>query len=980
RVSRSFPFVSKTLDFDFVAAATRVILGERLEPMEVIFGKQTKDAPTKTRVGVKVAQFSFSRLSGADVTLGVEMASTGEVACFGENQYEAYLKAMVSTGFRIPRRKIALLSIGSFKHKNELLPSIRMLYKMNYKLYGSMGTADFYNDNDIPVEAIEWPFGDVGSEGTTKGQIDNIANYLATKEFDLVINLPIRSSGARRVSTLGYRTRRFAVDHSIPLISDVKCAKLLVQALKLIDGAPPVKTHIDCLTSRKIVRLPGLIDVHVHLRVPGAPHKEDFDSGTAAALSGGITLVCVMPNTSPAIVDEASLSCERQLAERDARCDYALFLGATPHNSEEVSRIAKSNTVVALKMYLNNTFGDLCMPQVTDWIKHFEVWPKNIPICAHAEGQTTAAIILLANLYQRSVHICHVAREEEILVIKAAKEKGINVTCEVCPHHLFLCEDDIVNIGGNKCTVKPPLVSKRDQLALWNNLSVIDCFATDHAPHLINEKLSDSPPGFPGLETMVPLLLTAVNDGRLTLDELIQKLYVNPKKIFNLPDQPDTYIEVDMDEIWTIPDSTLYSKAGWTPFAGTRVRGRIRRVVLRGEVAFIDSQILVNPGFGREVQFVSEMSPETTGATASAEMYRIMLNELGVVEPKNVTIEPGTMKQISVSIVSPSTTAKPLPSPAVHYKNNLQGKHVFSVDMFTRDQLHSLFNLAHFYKTDLQKDKQLCHILKGKVMASVFFEASTRTSCSFAAAMQRLGGSLISVNETTSSIQKGESLEDTIMSLAQWSDVVVLRHPKPRVVENISRICPIPVINGGDGIGEHPTQALLDLFTIREEIGTVGNGLIITLVGDLKHGRTVHSLARLLIHYEVHLRYVSPPNLAMPSSVVDFVEKNGRQGITQEVFNNLEDALEDTDVLYMTRIQKERFESEDEYLKSCGHFVITPQLMRKAKKKMIVMHPLPRNDEISTDFDTDPRAAYFRQMQYGMYIRMALLSMILGKA
>ncbi len=294
RISRSFPFVSKTLNCDLVALATRVIMGEKVKPIDLTFGKEPRSGyHVSKRVGVKVPQFSFSRLSGADVTLGVEMASTGEVACFGENRYEAYLKAMLSTGFRLPKKKIVLLSIGTHKHKTELLPSIRTLFRMKYKLYGSLGTADFYNEKGIEVEAVEWPFLE-DDESAENIKLNDIAHYLSTKEFDLVINLPMRSSGARRVSTQGYRYRRFAVDYAIPLISDVKCAKLLVEALKLIDGRPPVKTHIDCLTSRNIIQLPGLIDIHVHLREPGATHKEDFSSGTAAALAGGITLVGVV--------------------------------------------------------------------------------------------------------------------------------------------------------------------------------------------------------------------------------------------------------------------------------------------------------------------------------------------------------------------------------------------------------------------------------------------------------------------------------------------------------------------------------------------------------------------------------------------------------------------------------------------------------------------------------------------------------------
>lgn len=295
RISRSFPFVSKTLDCDLVALATRVIMGIKEKPIDLL-AKAKPNASMYNlarRVGVKVPQFSFSRLSGADVTLGVEMASTGEVACFGDNRYEAYLKAMISTGFRIPKKRIALISIGTHKHKNELLASIRTLYSMKYKLYATMGTADFYNEKGIPVEAVELPF--LENENIpNQVKINDIASYLSNKEIDLVINLPMRSSGARRVSTLGYRYRRFAVDYAIPLISDVKCAKLLIEALKLIDGNPPVKTHIDCLTSRKIIRVPGLIDVHVHLRDPGATDKEDFSSGTAAALAGGITLVGVV--------------------------------------------------------------------------------------------------------------------------------------------------------------------------------------------------------------------------------------------------------------------------------------------------------------------------------------------------------------------------------------------------------------------------------------------------------------------------------------------------------------------------------------------------------------------------------------------------------------------------------------------------------------------------------------------------------------
>ncbi|XP_015785609.1 CAD protein-like [Tetranychus urticae] len=364
----------------------------------------------------------------------------------------------------------------------------------------------------------------------------------------------------------------------------------------------------DCLTARKIIRLPGLIDVHVHLREPGGEEKEDFISGTSAALAGGITMVCAMPNTDPAIVDGDTLNQVRTLAKSKAKCDYTFFLGATPSNAELLPSLAKSqNPVVGLKMYLNQTFGTLTMSNFDDWIKQFEHWPKDLPIVAHAEGRDTAAIIMVASKYQRSVHICHVARAEEIFMIKAAKEEGKKVTCEVCPHHLFLSEEDVTYIGESKSSVKPPLVKKSDQQALWANLDVIDCFATDHAPHLLSHKHKQFCPGFPGLETILPLLLTAVHEKKLSLKDILTKLYINPRRIFNLPDQPDTYIEIDLDETWIIPESLPYTKADWTPFAGRKVKGKVRRVVLRGEVAFIDGQVLVPPGFGNEICPLTEV-------------------------------------------------------------------------------------------------------------------------------------------------------------------------------------------------------------------------------------------------------------------------------------------------------------------------------------------------------------------------------------
>ncbi len=207
------------------------------------------------------------------------------------------------------------------------------------------------------------------------------------------------------------------------------------------------------------MNLPGLIDVHVHLREPGATHKEDWDTGTAAALAGGFTTVLAMPNTQPPITDGERLSLALDAAAAKARCDYGQYVGAGPDNALSLAGIA--GRAAGLKMYLDQTYGPLRLDDLTLWMDHFAHWPAARPLAAHAEGRTLAAVILLAALYNRPVHLCHVSRREEILVIRAAKEKGLPVTCEVAPHHLFLTEEDIPALGPGRSEVRPRLATSR---------------------------------------------------------------------------------------------------------------------------------------------------------------------------------------------------------------------------------------------------------------------------------------------------------------------------------------------------------------------------------------------------------------------------------------------------------------------------------------------------------------------------------------
>lgn len=343
--------------------------------------------------------------------------------------------------------------------------------------------------------------------------------------------------------------------------------------------------------------LPGLVDVHTHLRVPGGEHKEDFATGTAAALAGGITTVLAMPNTSPPLTTPTALKQAYDQATADSRCDLGLFAGASP---EDVAHLpALGEQAVALKIYLNDTFGKLRVEDLATLRACFAQWPRHKLIAMHAEKQSVAVGIGLAATYGRSVHFCHISRRQEIELIATAKAAGLPITCEVTPHHLFLDERDAARLGplGD---MRPILGTPDDVAALWAHINdTIDCIATDHAPHTLAEKRSGTPPpGVAGLETSLPLMLNGVVNGRITSDRLIELMATNPRRIFNLPQQSDTQVEVEMTP-YTINNQNLYTKCGWTPFAGMKAAGQVTRVTLRGQVVYEDGQVVAQPGSGQ---------------------------------------------------------------------------------------------------------------------------------------------------------------------------------------------------------------------------------------------------------------------------------------------------------------------------------------------------------------------------------------------
>lgn len=293
---------------------------------------------------------------------------------------------------------------------------------------------------------------------------------------------------------------------------------------------------------------------------------------------------------------------------------------------------------------------------------------------------------------------------------------------------------------------------------------------------------------------------------------------------------------------------------------------------------------------------------------------------------------------------------------------------------FSTEEYNALFSLANKIIASPTEYQSLC---SGRLMATLFYEPSTRTRLSFEAAMMRLGGQVLSVaNSATSSAVKGETLADTIRTAAGYADIIVLRHPKEGAARLASLYAPVPVINGGDGAREHPTQTLTDMFTIQTYEGRLDN-LTIALCGDLKYGRTIHSLIKALARRgKTRFFLISPEELRLPEHVKEEV-LDGGAGVEIQETTGMENGLREADVLYMTRIQKERFFNEEDYIKLRDTYILTPERMALAKERMIVMHPLPRVTEITGEVDKDKRAVYFQQARLGMFVRMALIAYLL---
>lgn len=351
-----------------------------------------------------------------------------------------------------------------------------------------------------------------------------------------------------------------------------------------------------------MIRLPGLIDPHVHLRYLD-PDKEDFLTGNHAAIAGGFTMVLDMPNNRVPITTLSRLQAKIAQAHRYTKYDIGFYFGSLGDNLDQFEKV--QDLVFGLKLYLNQTTGDYIIDEPI-MKKIYQKWHAvtkgEKPILLHAEVDMLSAVARVVAQTNQPTHICHVSSRQELTQIMDMKRAGLPVTCGVTPHHLFLTKADEKRLGPYG-RMKPTLQDKRDQDFLWQHFSDIDVVESDHAPHTRAEKESAHPPyGVPGLETTLPLLLTAMHQDRITKDDIVSKCFTRPKEIFHTPDQPGTFVEVDETKTWRIKNENLFTKCKWSPFDGWRVIGKVDRVSIRGKIVFAEGKHPAKAGFGKVTQ------------------------------------------------------------------------------------------------------------------------------------------------------------------------------------------------------------------------------------------------------------------------------------------------------------------------------------------------------------------------------------------
>jgi carbamoyl-phosphate synthase/aspartate carbamoyltransferase len=576
-----------------------------------------------------------------------------------------------------------------------------------------------------------------------------------------------------------------AVDFAIPLITNVKNAKLLAEAL--VRKLPLDVSSIDSKCSYLTHTFPGLVNISAFLPRLTSPKADDFEQATRASISAGFTTSLVLPvGLNSAITSASLLEQVHATAAGSARCNYALSIAGKDSNVQALSEEVRAD----VKSLYISFHGNFAPPQISTVAAYFASWPQNKTIVTDARGSNLASVLLLASLHNRSVHITDVRNKDDLLLISLSKEKHLKVTCDVSVFALFFTQEQY--------SQPTSLPSAQDQEALWKNLDVIDAFSVGMLPYQLATELQESASAWSGAEETLPLLLTAVTSGRLTLEDIRVRLHDNPIRIFGLPEQATNHVEVVLGRRAQHQNHSTC----WSPLQKSSVTGTLHRVVVHGKTLFLDGELSVLP-LGKDVSsatIVHAAGERQAGAPPAKPQLP------SAARVPDGSVPPHQQTALAPSASGPAGPSINVPPVVVHGRHPaFHRRHILSVKQFTQRDMYDLFSLAHEMQLQVERNGTL-DILKGKVLCTLFYEPSTRTSTSFDAAMKRCGGEVIQVNVDTSSVKKGETLADTVRTLGSYADAIVIRHPDVGSAQLAAKYSPVPVLNAGDGIGEHPSQ------------------------------------------------------------------------------------------------------------------------------------------------------------------------------
>jgi carbamoyl-phosphate synthase/aspartate carbamoyltransferase len=568
-----------------------------------------------------------------------------------------------------------------------------------------------------------------------------------------------------------------AVDFAVPLITNVKNAKMLAEAL--IRKLPLDVSSLDSKSSHDTHIFPGLVNVAAFVPRLATQGSGDLPAALEGAVRGGFTTSVVLPvGDGDAITSRATLDLARANIATSAHCNFALGIAATSTNAE----LLDEETQAEVKSLF--VPGSMALSSIS---AHFGTWSVDKPIVTDAKGSELASILLLASLNGRSVHVTNVRTKDDLMLISLSKGKGLNVTCDVSVYSLFYSRDAFEGTEA--------LPTAEDQKALWSQLNAIDAFSVGPTPYRLAQDAKADGSAFSGVEEALPLLLTAVTQGKLTLDDIRKRLHDNPVTIFGIPEQSQTTVEVVIGR----PAPYKNRTSTWSPLESKLISAFVHRVVVHGQTVYLDGALSAQPQ-GRDIS-ATVVHPSTSSAIAPSASQTV----------KEPTVEHIVAPAVSATGALAPASLQAFPQQAISSLPHLQiypafhRRHILSVKQFAQRDIHNLFTLAHEMRLQVERNGTL-DILKGKVLCTAFYEPSTRTSASFDAAMKRCGGQVVQIHADMSSVKKGETLADTVRTLACYGDAIVLRHPDVGSAQLAAKYSSVPVINAGDGVGEHPTQ------------------------------------------------------------------------------------------------------------------------------------------------------------------------------